>query len=543
MVMSTAVFFSFIGSLLVCMALIPALTASAGRFQFIDVPRDRRMHAEPIAKVGGIAFAAGTIAAVLLWAPQDRMILASLLGGVVILLFGMWDDRVGLDHRMKFAGQILAAAIVVLYAGVRVTAMPFADDQALPFWAAAALTMIVIVGMTNAVNLADGLDGLAGGLSLISFAGIASLAYQAGDQMLVLLMVSVLGSLLGFLRFNTYPARVFMGDAGSQFLGHYLAVAAIVLIDPARTPYSPLLVLFLWGIPLLDTVGVMGQRIRQGRSPFVGDRNHLHHKLLATGLSHRQAVTVIYLAQGLSVSCAYLLRWQSDTVLLGIYGVFALSVLSVFVRSSRLPAAPQSAAISPVESAAFGVAPATFYTWPLRALTLLVPVYLLACLATAGTIPAEVGVIAAGLGAAVLGSLLIARARALAVRAGLYIGGTCAVYYAQASAALSPADWLSPMILGAGVMAVLVVLTIRGMGEARFQTTPLDYLIVFLAVVMPFLSDLRVGAVHLSVVTATLIVLFFAFELLLQMHQAVVARLGWLTAGMLAGLAVRVWWA
>ncbi len=535
--MSTALFFSFIGSLLICMALIPALTASAWRFQFIDVPRDRRMHAEPIAKVGGIAFAAGTIAAVLLWAPQDRMILASLLGGVVILLFGMWDDRVGLDHRMKFAGQIIAAAVVVAYAGVRVTAMPFSDDQALPLWAAATITMIVIVGMTNAVNLADGLDGLAGGLSLISFAGIAYLAYQANDQMLVLLMVSVLGGLLGFLRFNTYPARVFMGDAGSQFLGHYLAVAA-------RAPYSPLLVLFLWGVPLLDTVGVMGQRIWQGRSPFVGDRNHLHHKLLATGLSHRQAVTGIYLAQGLSVLCAALLRWQSDAILLAVYALFAAAVLSVFVRSSQRPASPTPAAVSSEEPAvAAGAAPATLRAWPLRALTLLVPLYLLACLATPGDIPAEVGVIAAGLGTAVLGSLVIARGTALAVRAGLYIGSTCAVYYAQTSARQWPADWLSPLTLGVVALAVLVVLAIRWMGDARFQTTPLDYLIVFLAVVMPFLSDLTVGAVHLSVVTATLIVLFFAFELLLQMHQAMVVRLGWLTAGMLAGLAVRVWWA
>jgi UDP-GlcNAc:undecaprenyl-phosphate GlcNAc-1-phosphate transferase len=542
--MSTALFFSFIGSLLICMALIPALTSSAWRFQFIDVPRDRRMHAEPIAKVGGIAFAAGTIAAVLLWAPQDRMILASLLGGVVILLFGMWDDRVGLDHRMKFAGQIIAAAIVVAYAGVRVTAMPFGDDQALPLWAAATITMIVIVGMTNAVNLADGLDGLAGGLSLISFAGIAYLAYQANDQMLVLLMVSVLGGLLGFLRFNTYPARVFMGDAGSQFLGHYLAVAAILLIDPARAPYSPLLVLFLWGIPLLDTVGVMGQRIWQGRSPFVGDRNHLHHKLLATGLSHRQAVTGIYLAQGLSVLCAALLRWQSDAILLAVYAVFAASVLSVFVWSSWRPASPGPAVVPPGEPvSAAGVAPAAMQAWPLRALTLLVPLYLLACLATPGDIPAEVGVIAVGLGAAVLGSLVIARGTALAVRAGLYIGSTCAVYYAQMSSRQPAGDWLSPLTLGVVALAVLVVLAIRWMGDARFQTTPLDYLIVFLAVVMPFLSDLTVGAVHLSVVTATLIVLFFAFELLLQMHQAMVVRLGWLTAGMLAGLAVRVWWA
>ncbi len=538
--MSSALFFSFIGSLLICMALIPALTASAWRFQFIDVPRDRRMHAEPIAKVGGIAFASGTIAAVLLWAPQDRMILASLLGGVVILLFGMWDDRVGLDHRMKFAGQILAAAIVVAFAGVRVTAIPFADDQALPLWAAATITMIVIVGMTNAVNLADGLDGLAGGLSLISFAGITYLAYQANDQMLMLLMVSVLGSLLGFLRFNTYPARVFMGDAGSQFLGHYLAVAAILLIDPARAPYSPLLVLFLWGVPLLDTAGVMGQRIWQGRSPFVGDRNHLHHKLLAMGLSHRQAVTGIYLAQGLSVLCAALLRWQSDAILLAVYALLAASVLSVFVLSSWKTEASPSAVVPPVEQVAASTA---LRAWPLRALTLLVPVYLLACLAVPGDIPAEIGVIAAGLGAVVVASLVIARGTAFAVRGGLYIGSTCAVYYAQLASRQSSADWLSPLTLGAVALAVLVVLAIRWMGEARFQTTPLDYLIVFLAVVMPFLSDLTVGAVHLSVVTATLLVLFFAFELLLQVHQAMVARLGWVTAGMLSGLAVRVWWA
>lgn len=542
--MSTALFFSFIGSLLICMALIPALTASAGRFQFIDVPRDRRMHAEPVAKVGGIAFGAGTIATVLLWAPQDRMILASLLGGVVILLFGMWDDRVGLDHRMKFAGQILAAAIVVAYAGVRVTAIPFAEDQALPLWAAAAITMIVIVGMTNAVNLADGLDGLAGGLSLISFAGIAYLAHQANDQMLLLLMVSVLGGLLGFLRFNTYPARVFMGDAGSQFLGHYLAVAAILLIDPARAPYSPLLVLFLWGVPLLDTIGVMGQRIWQGRSPFVGDRNHLHHKLLAMGLSHRQAVTGIYLAQGLSVLCAVLLPWQSDAILLGVYALFAASVLSVFVWPVRHRANPEPAVISPnATSASAGVAPEAMDAWPLRALALLVPLYLLACLAIPGDIPREVGVIAAGLGIAVLGSLVIARGMVFAVRAGLYIGSTCAVYYAQASLRQSPTDWLSPLTLGMIALAVFVVLAIRWMGDARFQTTPLDYLIVFLAVVMPFLSDLTVGAVHLSVVTATLLVLFFAFELLLQAHRAMVVRLGWLTVGMLASLAIRVWWA
>src|SRR5262245_16480692 len=330
--MDTVLFFSFMGSLIICMALIPALRASAWRLRFVDVPRERHAHVAPIAKVGGIAFAVATFAAVLLWAPKDQLILSSLLGGAVIVLFGIWDDRIGLSPLIKFLGQMLAAAIIIGLAGVRLNTIPFVGDVLFSAWVAIPLTRLVILGVTNAVNLADGLDGLAGGLSLISFAGIAYLAYQANDSLLVLLMMSILGGLLGFLRFNTYPAKIFMGDAGSQFLGHYLALAAILLTDSTRTMYSPLLALFIWGVPLLDTIGVIGQRLLEGRSPFIGDRNHMHHKLLARGLTHGQAVSVIYLAHAVMVSCAYLLRWQSDVVLIAVYLLWAAAILSIFVR-------------------------------------------------------------------------------------------------------------------------------------------------------------------------------------------------------------------
>jgi len=540
--MSTAFFFSFIGSLLICMALIPALTASAWRIQFVDVPRDRRIHAAPIAKVGGIAFAVGTIAAVLLWAPKDQMILASLLGGAVILMFGIWDDCVELGPRMKFAGQILAAAIVIVFAGIRVKSIPFFDDQTFPVWAAGLITLILIVGMTNAVNLADGLDGLAGGLSLLSFAGIAYLAYQASDQMLVLLMVAVLGSLLGFLRFNTYPARVFMGDAGSQFLGHYLAVAALILVDPARAPYSPLIVLFLWGIPLLDTVGVMGQRLLEGRSPFVGDRNHIHHKLLAMGLTHRQAVTGIYMTQGLSIGSAYLLRWQTDVVVLLAYLLFAGVVLSLFVFAPHSKSMLIGATTPPSTAIAGKSSLVSLHGWPLQALKWMVPLYLLVCVAIPREIPNEVGLIAAGLLAAVVGSLLIAKGAALAIRIGLYIGSTFIMYYSELVPRILVHGLLTPLNAGFALLALLVILTIRLTGDERFQTTPLDYLIVLLALMLPFLPDLVVGEVYVSLLTAKLLVLFFAFELLMQVSRAAVARFGWLTAWMLAGLVVRAWW-
>ena len=540
--MSASLFFSFVGSLLICMALIPALTASAWRFQFVDMPRDRRMHAAPIAKVGGIAFAVGTIAAVLVWAPKDHMILASLLGGVVILLFGIWDDRVELGSRTKFAGQILAATIVIVFADVRVAAVPFFDDLALPIWAAALITLIVIVGMTNAVNLADGLDGLAGGLSLLSFAGIAYLAYQADDTTLMLLMVPVLGSLLGFLRFNTYPARVFMGDAGSQFLGHYLAVAAIILVDPARAPYSPLIVLFLWGIPLLDTVGVMGQRLLEGRSPFIGDRNHIHHKLLAMGLTHRQAVTLIYMAQGLSIGCAYLLCWQADGVVLSAYLLFAGLVLSLFIFAPRVKSAAAWTATPAPTAPAAEPSTAALREWPLLVLKWLVPLYLLICVAIPREIPNDVGLIAAGLLAAVVGTLVVAKWAPMAIRIGLYIGSTFIMYYGELAPRVLMQGLMTPLSIGFALLAVLVVLTIRLTGDDRFQTTPLDYLIVLLALMLPFLPDLMIGDVHISLLTAKLIVLFFAFELLLQVSRATVARLGWITAWMLAGLVVRAWW-
>ncbi len=540
--MGSVTFFSFMGSLIICMALIPTLSESAWRLQFIDLPRDRHAHREPVAKVGGIAFALATFAAVLVWAPKEQLILSSLLGGAVILLFGMWDDRTGLTYRMKFIGQVLAAAIVIGFAGVRLSSLPFIDEVLIPAWIAAPLTLLVIVGVTNAVNLSDGLDGLAGGLSLISFAGIAYLAHQAGEPLLVLLMVSVLGSLLGFLRFNTYPARIFMGDAGSQFLGHYLGVAAILLTDSTRTVYSPLLALFIWGVPLLDTIGVMGQRLLEGRSPFIGDRNHIHHKLLAAGLMHGQAVTLIYIVHGLMVGCAYLLRWQSDLVLASVYLVFAAGIFGLFVRTPQVAVSPQAGSPSVSRHIESLSGRGSIVEWLLMILNLTVPVYLVGSIAIPREIPLDAGLIAGGLAIAVLGSLLLRCATPWVVRAALYIGSTCLMYYGDLFPRTAVADVLTPVNVGMAVLAVLVVLTIRLAGEAQFQTTPLDYLIILLAGVMPFLPEMTVGNLPMGLLAAKLIVLFFSFELLMHMHSSAVTRLGLVSLAMLGGVMLRAWW-
>ena len=542
--MISTLFFSFVGSLIICMALIPPLMATASRLQFLDIPKDqRRVHSNPVAKVGGIAFGIGTFSAMLIWAPKDDIVVAGLLGGVTILLFGMWDDRVSLPYTVKFFGQTLGALVVMWQGNIHLNTLPFIEAE-LPLWLAYPLTIVIIVAVTNAVNLADGLDGLAGGLSLLSFAGMACLAYLGGDQTVTLLMVPVLGGLLGFLRFNTYPARIFMGDAGSQFLGFFMAVSAIVLTDPQRGPYTPALGLFLLGLPLLDTVGVMLQRLKEGRSPFVADKNHLHHKLLAMGLSHYEAVLVIYLLQATLVTLAYVLRWQTEGTILGVYGLVAGVILFPFLRS-RVWRIQSNRFLKKADRLLTRASTITSSPWlttePIRILGIAVPAFLIISVFLPRRVPEDMSYVAALLFVVMLIGLWISppRISSLVVRGGLYVGSTFVMYLSEQPAAST--DIFSPIHIFFVGLAFLVALTIRFNSEHRFQTTPLDYLMVFLAVMVPALPEMQIGDIHLSFLTAKLIVLFFSFELLLHVFAQRLTQLGLVALWLLCGIAIRAW--
>jgi UDP-GlcNAc:undecaprenyl-phosphate/decaprenyl-phosphate GlcNAc-1-phosphate transferase len=543
--MATTLFFSFLGSLVICMALIPPLMASAGRLHILDVPRGRRIHSGSVAKVGGIALAVGTFIGVLMWAPRDEVVVASLLGGLTILLFGIWDDRVGLSYRAKFAGQAVAAFTVLVFGGVQITSLPLVPDEWFSPWIGLPLTFVVLIAVTNAVNLADGLDGLAGGLSLISFAGMAYLAFQTGDPLLMLMIVSVLGGLLGFLRFNTYPARIFMGDAGSQFLGFYLGVTGLVLTHPAHGPYSFMLALFIWGLPLLDTLGVMIQRWREGRSPFIGDRNHLHHKLLGMGCSHRGAVMLIYTGQTAVVALGYALRWQADWLSAAIYLVVASGVLLLFLRPvPRVRRAEEAGAwqdlggISGWLEAHPRVAQA-----PIHLLAAGVIGFLMVSVLLSRTVSRDAGLVAAGLLIVVVaGRGLLPRMTPFWVRVGLYVGSTFVLYFGEVG--LGPVShwWGRPVDLVLIGVAALVLIMMRLGASGRFETTPLDSLMILLALVLPFLPELQMGEINVSLLAAKLIVLFFSFELLLHAYADRVTQAWLATMCLLGGLAVRAWW-
>src|ERR1041384_103848 len=435
--MSSELFFSFMTSLLICMALIPPLRLLASRLHIMDQPGERKVHQHPVPMVGGIAFAIGAFASVLWWGPKNSTTWSVLLGGLIILGFGVWDDRVDLGYKMKLMGQVLAALVVVLAGGIRFESFPVFSDIELPLWIGVSFTVFFLVAVSNAVNLTDGLDGLAGGLSFLTLCGIAYLAFLSKDSTVLLLTVPFLGGVLGFLRYNTYPARIFMGDGGSQLLGFIMGVLAILLTDSTRGPFSPAMSLFLLGLPFLDTLGVAGQRLAEGRSPFVGDRKHVHHKLIAAGLSHYEAVTTIYAVQAGMVGSAYLLRWKSDTLIVPLYLLLAGGVLSLFVVSRHRAISDPVPLIARARSSR-GFLDMLAASWlrdlPIRFLAAVVPLFLIASVFLPEYIPSDVGYISIALfGIVLLGLSLFPRLAPYFVRGGLYMGTTFLLYVSDAS--------------------------------------------------------------------------------------------------------------
>ena len=279
-------------SILIPIALIPVLSGLALRLQLVDLPGERKVHSQPIPRIGGIAMAIGAMAPILLWCREESFVRCFLPAAGVIALFGIADDLRDLPPKWKLVGQVSAALIVVFPGELKITRLGelLPDGYLLPDGVAIPLTLLVIVGVTNAINLADGLDGLAGGICLLFFSCIGYLAYLEGDTFIGLIALALLGAIFGFLRFNTFPATVFMGDTGSQLLG-FSAITLALQLTQGNTALSPVLPLVLLGLPVLDTLTVMTARIAAGRSPFSADKNHFHHNLMSLGLHHNESVT------------------------------------------------------------------------------------------------------------------------------------------------------------------------------------------------------------------------------------------------------------
>jgi UDP-GlcNAc:undecaprenyl-phosphate GlcNAc-1-phosphate transferase len=339
---------AFAVALLISTLMVPVLMRYAGVLGLMDLPTEaRKVHVKAIPRSGGIAIALGVLVAAVGWVDISGPVLGLIMALCVIVVFGIIDDRQSLSYYWKFLGQILAT-LILLSSGVLIERMPFIGIDSVPYWVSWPLTAVFVIGVTNAVNLSDGLDGLAAGNSLLSLVLIAILSVQIGELPLAVLAVAGIGGLFGFLRYNTHPATVFMGDTGSQFLGFLTVSLAILCTQSATAPFSPLLPVLVVGLPILDTLMVMTIRTLEGRFIFSPDRNHIHHQLLSLNFRHYEVVAILYLLCTVLAMLAYFLRFSSDALILVTYGLYCLLVVGALrtLRNRHWVFRPQSESAS-----------------------------------------------------------------------------------------------------------------------------------------------------------------------------------------------------
>ena len=295
----------FVVAFAIAFLLTPIVKKLAVKLKAIDVPNEkRRVHDHPIPRLGGLAIVIGFSVATLIYAVLsygtvntilDNRLIGLFLGIIVIEIAGILDDIYQLKAWNKLIFQIIAATIVVAF-GVRIEGFsnPFIDDGYIGLGVfSIPITMVWIVGITNAINFIDGLDGLAAGTASISSLALLFISVFSGDIETVILTSALAGATLGFLPFNFNPAKIFMGEAGSAFLGFTLGTIAIMgmLKSTVIAVIAPLVVL---GLPIFDTAFAIIRRIAKGKSPMCADRGHLHHRLVDAGLTQKQTVLILY---------------------------------------------------------------------------------------------------------------------------------------------------------------------------------------------------------------------------------------------------------
>ena len=534
--------FIFFTALVISVALIPLMIRLAPRLGMVDQPDPRKVHTIPTPRVGGVGIVVGSLVSILLWVPLNPATEAYLFGAFVLLAFGLWDDSHELGHYVKFIGQFIAVVAVVYYGDVYVRTLPFSGLDPLSASIGKPFTVFAIVGMINAINHSDGLDGLAGGLSILSLSCIAYLASLSDGHLVVAIAIATLGGVLGFLRYNTHPAGVFMGDGGSQFLGFTLGFLAVLLTQDANTALSPALPALLLGLPVIDILAVFAQRAHQGMNWFRATKNHIHHRLLELGFDHYEAVVVIYSIQMLFVVSAILLRYETDSLIVSLYlGVCSLVFVFLIAAKSAGWQAHRARASSGLEKLIQGLMNnAGVRAAPLRLLAVAVPAVIILLGISITEVPRDLGMGAAVLSLIALLSLLFAsNGDSILFRAGAYISAAFVVYLAaQQPGAIPPVMAVIENSYFA-LLAITIGLAVRFAAAVNFKTNPLDYLLIFIVVSVGIFSHNQTQHTDLGAIVAKLVILFYGCELIISHAKNRWNALNLSTLGTLAMLSVR----
>ena len=508
-------------SMIITIALMPGSRAIACRLQAIDVPNARKVHSGVIPKCGGIAMAIGSMAPILLWAPITPLTKAVLIGSIILVIFGVMDDIRDLGFKTKFAGQFCAALVAILVGGVKISSLGslLPEGVILPDWIAIPLTLVVIVGVTNATNLSDGLDGLAGGISLLIFICIGYLGYCERDIVVTLISIAVGGSILGFLRFNSHPAELFMGDAGSQYLG-FVAIVLSLDLTQNSSNLCVILPLIIIGLPILDTITVMIKRLIKGKQPFVADKRHFHHVLMLMGLHHSEAVLFIYGIQALLIMLAIALRLSNEWMLLAIYVIFSFIILGSLQQvENRQFRITRQGFLNPIKTRLRTLKESgLIIRFSFRVVTISVPLLLFFY----SLIPAPrtasyylLTVIALIL---VLLTWWFKRDRVDSVlKLAMYVITPFLVYTGDSGIyALGDKNFAKFLNLYFVILFVFVLLTLNFTRRmTRFKSTPLDFLVVFIVILISNLPNSALSYFHLGLVAAKTGVFFFSYEVII----------------------------
>ncbi len=272
----------------------PLVKRLAYRIGAVDRPNYRKVHARIMPRLGGLAIYLSFIVTYLIYRPDGDFDKALLIGATIIIITGVLDDMLEITAKAKMLGQLAAAVVIVVYGEIQIEFinLPFGGELEFGYFAIP-LTIIWIVGITNAVNLIDGLDGLAAGVSTIALITLSAMAILMGNPFVATATAILAASTLGFLVFNFYPARIFMGDTGALFLGFMISVFALLGFKGV-TMFALIIPVIMLGVPVSDTFFAIVRRLREKQPLSAADKSHLHHCLLNVGFTHRQTVLIIY---------------------------------------------------------------------------------------------------------------------------------------------------------------------------------------------------------------------------------------------------------
>ena len=506
-----------IASMAICMAITPIMMRIAPLIGMLDKPDGRKVHTAAIPRSGGVGIVVGMLVPLFLWLELDRFIVSILIGCSVLLFFGAWDDSRNIRPAFKFFGQLMAAIVVVYYGDIYVFHFPFIGLEELPQYIGKPFTVIAIVGMINALNLSDGLDGLAGGEALISLSAIAFLSYLYDATTALAVTAATIGGIFGFLRFNSYPARIFMGDTGSQTLGFILGVMVVYISQQANHTISPVIALLLLGLPVVDSITVFYLRAKRGDSLVVAAKDHLHHRLLGLGFYHYETVVIIYSIQMLFVISAVLLPYESDILLISLYLGSSILLFSIIIFAERSSwTAHNSNTVRPLFLSNILEKNAHLAIVPYRVLEVGMSLFIVTAALISNEIPVDLGISSLVLFLILLVFVATSLFGTQLYRLVMFVTLGFSVYLVSTFPPVWLLDQISLIYIFFVLMVVSSFVVARITITDKFQITPLDYLVIIVVIIVGMLPGIDHGSSSMIWIAVQIIILFYACELTIQ---------------------------